>query len=146
MKKTILTLTVTGVMVAASLNTYGQENRQAEKARKDVAESQQDLREAKIDSAVDYQKFKKDAEIKINDNQKRIVELKRRKANDNKEVNDKYNKDVLAIEKKNNELNKRIEGSGNTKSNMWTSFKNEFNHDMNELGLAFKDIGVDNKN
>lgn len=146
MKKTILTLTVTGVMVAASLNTYGQENRQAEKARKDVAESQQDLREAKIDSAADYQKFKKDAEIKINDNQKRIVELKRRKANDNKEVNDKYNKDVLAIEKKNNELNKRIEGSGNTKSNMWNSFKNEFNHDMNELGLAFKDIGVDNKN
>jgi hypothetical protein len=28
----------------------------------------------------------------------------------------------------------------------WISFKNEFNHDMDELGKAFKDLTVQNLN
>ena len=37
MKKTILTLTITGVIAVASLTAFGQENKKAKEARKDVA-------------------------------------------------------------------------------------------------------------
>jgi phosphoenolpyruvate-protein kinase (PTS system EI component) len=145
MKKTILTFAVTGVIAVASLTAFGQENKKAAEARKDVAESQKDLKEAKTDSAEDFKKFKKDAELQIGENQKKIAELKAKKSNDNKEAREKYDKKVLALEQKNNELKKKIEVSDNTKTSMWSSFKREFNHDMSELGHAIKNIGVDNE-
>jgi chromosome segregation ATPase len=144
MKKTILKLTVTGIMLASGFTSFSQENKKAEKERKNVAEAQKDLGEAKADSAADFQAFKKDAEEKISSNKTKIAELKAKKSTENKETKAKYDKKVLALEKKNNELNSKIEQCGNTKTSKWASFKREFTHDMDELGHAFKDIGVDN--
>lgn len=145
MRKGILTIAITGLIFASGLTAYAQEDDKAAKARKDIAEGQKDLREAKIDSAADYQKFRKDAEVKISENQKEIAKLKAKKASDSKEVNEKYEKKVADLQKKNDGLKKRIEASDKTETSKWTSFKTEFNHDMNELGHAIKDIGIDNK-
>ena len=146
MKKKILTMAITGVISIVSLTAFGQENKKATEARKDVAEAQQDLRKAKTDSAADYQKFRKEAEIKISENQKKIDLLKTKKISEGKEVKEKYDMKVLALEQKNNELQKDIVASAHTETNMWSSFKREFNHDMDELGQAIKDIGVNNAN
>jgi hypothetical protein len=50
-----------------------------------------------------------------------------------------------ALEKKNDELRKKLDNCDATKTDNWTSFKEEFYHDMNELGQAIKDIGVNNE-
>ena len=144
MKKTILAIAITGVMTIFNLTVFAQENKKAAEARKDVAEAKQDLREAKMDSAADYQKFKNEAEVRIAENQKEIAILKTKKIKEGKEVKQKYDKKVLSLEQKNNKLEKEIRESEHTKSNMWSSFKREFNHDMDELGQAIKDIGVNN--
>jgi hypothetical protein len=80
------------------------------------------------------------------ENDKKITELKAQKANDNKEIREKYDKQVMDLEKRNNDLKNKIKGSPTTKTDKWASFKREFTHDMNELGRAFKDIGVNNSN
>lgn len=144
MKKANLSITILIVMVITSASVFGQENKKAENARKDIKEAKQDLREAKIDSAEDYQKFRKDAEMTIKANDQKIMELKEKKSSENKEMNEEYNKKVQALEMKNNSLKRKLETSSTTKSSGWASFKREFNHDMNELGHAFKDIGVNN--
>lgn len=144
MKKTILTLAITGIIAASGLTASGQENKNAAKARKETTAAQKDLQEAKTDSAADFQKFKKEAEMNIRENQKTIAALKAKKLNKSKEVNAKYNKKVLTLEKKNNELKRKIEAADDTKTTAWSSFKREFSHDMDELGHAIKDIGVDN--
>ena len=144
MKTKILKLSVTAAMVVISFTAFSQEDQKSKEARKDVAEAKKDLKEAKADSAADFQEFKKDAEIKIADNKKKIAVLKTKKASSNKDDDKKYNEKVAALEKKNNELENKINGCSHTKTSKWTSFKHEFNHDMNELGHAFKDIGVDN--
>ncbi|HET7819658.1 MAG TPA: hypothetical protein VFL70_10160 [Bacteroidia bacterium] len=144
MKKTILAITI--FIAILHVAAFGQENKKTEKARKEVAEAQKDLRQAKIDSAEDFKKFKKEAEAQINENQKKIAQLKARKWNENNENKEKYDKKVLALEQKNNELRRKIETCDNTQTSMWTSFKREFNHDMSELGQALKDLGVDNAN
>lgn len=138
MKTRILTAVLTTVMAFAGLTAIGQEDKKAKEARKDEAK-------AKADSAADFQAFKKDAEVKINENNKKIAVLKAKKASDNKETNEKYNKKVAALQVKNTELKDKIDRCDETKTSMWTSFKKEFNHDMEELGKAFKDIGVDNE-
>lgn len=143
MNNKILTFAITGIIAMAGLSATAQENKKAADARKEVASVKKDLNEAKIDSAEDFHKFKKEAEIKIKDNQKKIAELKAKKSNDSKEVKKKYDKKVLALETKNNELKNKIEKADDTKTSMWASFKRGFNHEMDELGDAFKDMNAD---
>ena len=144
MKNRFLTFAITGMITMVGLSVMAQENKKAADARKEVASAKKDLKEAKIDSAADFQKFKKEAEIRIQENQVKIAELKTKKSSESKEVKEKYDKKVSTLEKKNNELKNKIKNSDDTKTSMWTSFKREFNHDMEELGHAFKDIGIDN--
>jgi uncharacterized protein HemX len=146
MKKSVLTLAVTVLMAGSALTVVGQQDKKAAKARKEVAEAKKDLREAKLDSAADYQRFNTEAQALIMDNDKKIAELKAKKASDNKEIKEKYDKQVMALEQKNNDLKNKVKGSSNTKTDKWASFKREFAHDMNEFGKAFKDIGVNNSN
>ena len=151
MKNKILTVVLSLILGAVSLTAIAQEDKKAAEARKDVAEAnkdvieaQQDLREAKIDSAADFQEFKKASELKIAENQKQITALKNKKSKETKAVRAKYDEKVLALDHKNNALKMQIRGSDKTKTSKWTSFKSEFNHDMNELGRAIADLGKDN--
>ncbi len=130
MKKIILTFAFTGLMVATNLTAFAQDNKKTEAAQKEDAE--------------DYRKFKKEAEEKIADNKERIAELKTKKANESNEVKAKYDKKVVALEQKNNDLKKKIDSCNDSKDSKWTSFKREFNHDMDELGKSIKDLTVDN--
>jgi predicted nuclease with TOPRIM domain len=140
MKKTILTHAIAGAMVVASFTAFGQEK--APEPTKNVMEAPRDLGQAKIDSAADFQKFKKEAEVNISNNQKKIELLKTNESSDTQEVKDKYDSDVLALEQKNAALEKKINESDKTKTSDWSSFKREFNFDMDELWAAIKDVGV----
>ena len=143
MKVKILALALTSAMVAASLITFAQEDKKAKEARKDLSEANKDLKEAKTDSAADYQKFKAASETKIRDNQMQIANLKAKKSTDTKEVKESYDKRVVTLEQKNNDLKMKINGSSKVKTSEWSSFKRDFNQDMDELGQAIKDIGTD---
>jgi hypothetical protein len=150
-KRNILRLAVTAVMSIAALTAFAQEDKQAAEARKDIAEAEKsvrdaksELRQAKIDSAADYNMFKTSAGMRITKNRKEIAALKARKAKDIKQEKTKYDESVLALETRNNDLNRRIEESGSTEVGKWSTFKREFNHDMDELKQAFKDIAKDN--
>ena len=138
MKNKISTLAFTIMMIAASTATFGQN-------KKTETETQKDLRLAKTDSLEDYKKFKTDAEMRISENDKRIAKLKEKKSDESQEVKDKYNKKIQALEERNNKLKTKVKESENTPTSTWSSFKREFKHDMDELGNAIKDIGVDNK-
>jgi len=102
--------------------------------------------EAKQDSMTDYQKFKKETEEKIRDNEKAIANHRAMIAKDTREVRDKHEKKLSKLEEKNKELKKKLADYkyDQKDESKWTSFKREFNHDMDELGKSLKDIGKDN--
>ncbi len=137
MKKQIIKIVFTSTITLASITAFAQENKQAANARKE-------LREAKIDSAEDFNRFKKQAEATIEENKKKIKELKSKKSDANKDEKENYNKKVKVLEEKNKNLKNKINGSSKTETETWTSFKREFNHDMEELGRAIRDIAKDN--
>lgn len=145
MKKNILTLTVVTAMSILSLNTFGQQDKKSEKARKNLAEAKKDLKEAKTDSVVDYLEFKKEAEMNIAENKKKISDLRTKKNESIKEEQLNYDKKVLILEQKNEELAQKINGSGTTKTTMWTAFKEEFRRDMKALGSSISNIGTNNE-
>jgi hypothetical protein len=57
----------------------------------------------------------------------------------------KYEKNIATLEEKNNTLKTKMKAYKNDTNADWKSFKTEFNHDMDELGSALKDLTVDNK-
>ncbi len=140
MKKKLLTSGIAAIIMMLGLSVFAQQDKQVKKARKNVIKAQKNLREAKLDSAADYQKFVNTAELNITENKNIIATLKLKKADKSKNVNDEYNREILDLEKKNNDLENRIKASQHTKTNMWERFKLNFSRDMEKLGQAIKRI------
>ena len=144
MKKTI-TGSILLILVAFIYGpVFGQEDKEAAAARKELATAKRNLTAAKIDSAADYAAFKEKAISKIKENNKMISELRNAGPDLDKKLSKKYEKKVLSLQRKNDGLQKQIDGSVHTKTTQWTRFKSEFNQDMNELSDAIKNIGVNN--
>ena len=140
MKKTILSLAIITFMAGTISITNGQ------KPDKKSVEARENLKEAQKDSISEYQKFKKESEIKIKDNEQSITDLKVKHSKMTAKDNANYQEKVSALEAKNNNLKKKLtDYNKDGEQDKWTSFKNEFNHDMNELGKALKDFTVRNK-
>jgi hypothetical protein len=128
------------LMMISAIPASAQQDKDAKKAREKMASAQKDLKEAKIDSAADYQKFIKESKMDISENKAEISKLRAKQLGDKKDDQDEYSKKVLALEKTNDELEKRLDGSEHTKTNMWERFKIEFNRDMKKLGEDIKKI------
>lgn len=120
---------------------------------KEEKESQEKLQEAKEDVALakknanaeEWQTFKDSTDSVISQNEIRIAELKVKMKNTGKAIDAKYEKNIDLLEQKNKDLKVKIDTYKNDTKSDWQSFKREFNHDMNELGNALKDVTIDNK-
>ena len=84
-------------------------------------------------------------ETKLRNNQMQIATLKAKKSTDTKEVKERYDKRVITLEQKNDDLKMKINASTKVKTSEWALFKRDFNLHMQELALAIKDVDVDNK-
>jgi Skp family chaperone for outer membrane proteins len=89
----------------------------------------------------DHKTYRAEQEKKINENEKKIAELKAKKDKVKKENLSHYETKIAELEKKNNELKKRISSSYKDEGKeKWESFKKEFNHDMSEVGESINDL------
>lgn len=147
MKKTIFILAVT--ILVGCKSTTKEEIESQEKV--DVAE--QNLKDAKDSlivakkaaTAEEWQTFKDQTDSVISYNEAQIAELKMKMQNTGKSVDAKYQKNIDILEQKNKDLKVKADTYKNDANSDWQSFKREFNHDMDEIGQAFKNVIVDNK-
>jgi chromosome segregation ATPase len=124
-----------------------------ENARNKVQDAEQDLNTAqkdaleidrKVATAEEWRIFRSESEQKINDNVIRIAELKVKMKKPGEIFDALYEKRITGLEKQNLEMKAKLDAYEKSQSN-WETFKREFNHDMDELGKALKDLTVDNK-
>jgi hypothetical protein len=153
MKNSILFLlflatTLTTSTLFTACNTSAEK---ADKAQDKVQAAKQDLLDAEKKSAEAAQKaayaeewriLKAESETTIKDNETQIATLKSKMKKTTKSVDVAYNKSIDDLEARNTAMRNRISNYDNSN---WESFKREFNHDMQELGAAFKDLTVNNK-
>lgn len=144
MKKTTIKLFLTAALAVFTGLSY------AQLSEDKVAPEKRDVTDTKEDHLIQsdtsgYKAFRADMEKKIDENDKKIAELKAKKHEGTQEVKDKYNKKVSDLEQKNKDLRKRItEYKETNDKSKWESFKREFKHDMKEMGQSLKDLGKDN--
>lgn len=144
MKTLIAGICAFAMIATTHFSAFSQEDKKAAQARKELAEAKKNLTKAKIDSAADFEQFKLEAENKIEDNKKKIADLRLADSELSLELKKKYDKKIVALQEKNNRLQKQIDESVDTKTSKWTEFKREFNRDMSELTDAIKNIGKKN--
>jgi capsule polysaccharide export protein KpsE/RkpR len=151
LKKSILvlgtTFLLTVLMLSACMSSEDKVKNaedNVQDAKENLANAQTELYYVRLYTITTYEQFKIEAEKVIAVQQNNIDDLRDKMANSKKEMNDGYDKKLDELETKNNELKQKLEDYKQNGQDNWTGFKNEFNHDMNELGKAFKDLTVEN--
>jgi len=153
MKKTIFTLAVVPFIAGMLMMSCKSSTKEEKESQEKVQDAKENVQEAK-DSLVaakkaatdeEWKAFKKKTDSVINDNEARIAELKLKMKKTGKSIDAKYQENIDILEQKNKDLKIKMDAYKNDANSDWQSFKREFNHDMDELGQAFKDLTVDNK-
>lgn len=143
--------TLIGGVVFTSCQSTAEKTEAAKEKVKDAKEELKDAREDenakehKSASADEWKTFRNESQEKIWANEKHIAELKVKMNRPGKLLDAAYSKKIDSLEEKNRELKRRMDAYEKSQSD-WETFKREFNHDMDELGNALKDLTVDNKN
>jgi uncharacterized protein (DUF342 family) len=153
MKKSIFTLVliscVTATMLTScksSTNEEKESQERVETAREDVQNAKDTLAEAKrVATEQEWIAFKESSDSIIRINDMKIAQLKLKMKNSNKSIDAKYEENMATLDQKNEALKIKMVSYKNDANSDWQSFKREFNHDMDEIGQAFKDLTVDNK-
>lgn len=155
MKKLIFTLAIASTFMAGTIFTSCQSSDQMDGDDHSMMnEPQQDTKAMhndvnsempKMASADEWKTFKLESELKINNNETRIKELTVKMNKPGTTLDSLYAKKIANLEQKNKDLKSKLE-TYETNQSDWEQFKREFNHDMDALGKAFKDLTVNNKN
>ena len=117
----------------------------AASASQNLNEVEQKVMATRMANAEEWQIFKSETTIKITENESQIGTLKSKMGKSDKSADAIFVKRIEVLEQKNKEMTAKIENFDKI-TNDWETFKREFNHDMDELGKALKDVTVDNKN
>lgn len=153
MKKLIYSLGVSSLLLAGTIfSGCNSPSNRTEEAKEDVNDAQQELNEAREDeiqqqmsaTPEEWAVYKTETELKIKENEVRIAELELKMTKPGVTPDSLRRNRINALVEKNNDLKAKLRDYESNRSD-WESFKREFNHDMDELGKAIKDVTVDNK-
>ena len=151
MKKnaTISIMLVSLLIIFAGCKTEAKKNQEA---IDEVTEAKEELNEAQKEARIAEQNlleseawltFKQEAQLKIEKNNEDIEVLRLQKAKSGRTFDTLYEKRINQLQADNDKLKLRLSEFEKNQSD-WEKFKIEFNNDMNALGIALKDLTVDN--
>jgi outer membrane biogenesis lipoprotein LolB len=132
------------VTAMAFISACSNPSEKVEDAKTDVSEANKSLEQANMEYQKDLEAYRQSSMALISENERKIAELKIKVVTESASERVSRQERVANLEAKNSELRMKLKDyKGEGKEN-WEAFKTEFNHDMDELSKAFKDIGVDN--
>lgn len=144
MKKVIFVLAVTSLVIGSSVSSCTSSAEKVEDAQENVEDANEALEDANEDYLEDVEEYKIEIAGKIVENEAKIAELKVLVAAEKGEIKIIHQNKIIELEKTNEALRIKMDSYQGTNKDDWNDFKKEFNHDMDELGKALKDITVTN--
>jgi undecaprenyl pyrophosphate synthase len=108
--------------------------------QENVKQKNQEMIDAKVQYENEWQEFKKDAELRINDIQVKIDGFKLAMEKTNTSFKAKYANEVLTLEQKNIELKKELNNFKYDGKDNWVTFKYKFFNDVEKVEKSLKEI------
>lgn len=144
MRKIIIVLASGAFLAGVMLTGCTTSSQKDADSQKNVINANDELKKANKQVLADIEKFRKESAARIAANDQKITELNASLVHEKDAARSDLKKKIAVLEQKNRDLKKAIdEYKADSKEN-WEIFKSEFNHDMDELGKAFKNIGIRN--
>jgi len=140
MKTSNLILSSVFAVTLTFLTSCNSPSEKVVKAEEKVTDANENLVKADEQYVQDMNNYKKDAEEKLAANEKSTAEFNARIENKKEVAKKEYQEKIAKLEQRNTDMKKRLEDYQAGGKENWKSFKNEFSHDMNELGQAFRDL------
>ncbi|MFA7081250.1 MAG: hypothetical protein WC135_01440 [Bacteroidales bacterium] len=148
MKKIIFSLVLTVFFGTTTLVSCMSPGEKVDSAKEDVQEAKQDVEQTnqELNNAIQdsIMEFRKDAAERINANEKEISDLKLKLKNQGKEAKAKIERKIAELEAKNNKMEEALSDYKDESEIKWKEFKEEFNHDLDELGKALGNLSTNN--
>ncbi len=138
-------LTVVVFIAAVTFSACDSPAEKVDDAKENVTQAKENLSQAQHDYQTEVANFKNETNQKIIDNDKMIADIKIKIANVKMDTRATCEKQIVSLEQKNVDIKKRLDEYKEDDLEKWQSFKTEFNHDIDELGMALHDFTVDNK-
>ncbi|SHG21772.1 hypothetical protein SAMN05444372_103224 [Flavobacterium micromati] len=153
MKKSFLKFASVALLATTFITSCQDSTKKEAEARENVDEAKTDLDEAKTELAnarktateQEWQSFKESTNATVEQNEKRIIDLKMQMKRTGKSMDEQYAKKINDLEQKNREIKEKVNTYKNEASDDWETFKKEYNRDMDDLGRSLKNFTVDNK-
>ena len=153
MKKSILAVALFAFMAGTISTSYGQvrdqksfsERGNVQESNRDRTDAKQDYKEVQRKSDFEFQKFKKECQSKIRNNEKRISVLKVKISKFSTREKAEYQRNLRVLEQKNAGLKRKLANYKEKQQDKWMSFKREIDRDIDEVGRELRDFSVDNK-
>ena len=146
MKSSILSLVAISCITATTLTNCNSSTKEVEDAQTNVIEATNDLNKANEEYLMEVESYKKETPDRISANEKSLSDFKAKVETEKQDAKADYKKKISELEQKNNDMKQKLVDYKEDGKDNWQRFKTEFNHDMDELGQAFKDLTVKNMN
>ncbi len=144
MNTSMKTFIIVTCLAGGYLTSCSTSAQKVENAQDEVELAKHDLDAANQEYMDDMKRYREEAAVKIAANRKSITEFNARMDNEKAEAKADYKMKIDAIEKKNSDLQKKMDEYKADSKDQWEKFKEELNHDMEELGTAFKNLTTTN--
>jgi TolA-binding protein len=105
-----------------------------------ISQAEATLEEAKEDYQLEIQKFKEENAKQLSQNEKSILEFNERIANQKSDAKLKYEKQIKELNKKNSDMQMRMDNLKYESQSSWDLFKEAFNKDMEALAKAIREF------
>lgn len=127
------------ILLSAGIFFAGCENNR-DNARDEVEDANQDMIDAQYQFDKEWQEFKRDAEVRIDENEKKIAEFKESMKSTSANFKSKYENEVLTLEQNNIQLRKKLNDYKYEGRDNWNEFKRDFNHEIDTVVDSLNDI------
>lgn len=144
MKKSIFIIASLLLVTGISMTGCQTPEEKLDESHVEVEKAQENLEEANQEYINQYNEFKLEVNKEITANEKLIADLKEGAKTQKKEAKIEYEKTIADLELRNQAMKDQINDHEVENKEKWESFKEEFKHDMNELGQSIKDLGKNN--
>lgn len=144
MKKTILVMTLATFILGTGLTSCNTSAENVEDAQENADEANEELDEANQEYMEDLRAYRLEISERITVNESKIAELKVLVSAEKGEIKIIHEKEIARLEKRNRDLEEKLANYKGDGKEDWNEFKKEFNHDMEELGKALKDLTISN--
>ncbi|MBK9478737.1 MAG: peptidase M23 [Bacteroidetes bacterium] len=144
MKISILSVTAASIISFVVLTSCSSPEKKVDTAQENVTNAQAELAKANEEYLADVENYRKETAEKIEQNEKDLAAFKLKISNEKKDAKAAYTKRIAELDEKNKGLKQKMNEYKEDGKDNWNAFKSEFNHDMEEMGKAFKDLTVNN--